>query len=78
MEETFLKTINDLSFLLSQPSQQLNHSQIQIFTSKISKIVEALPSEEDFIQSAVNLIYIQSFYNISEREMMKVSKFRDS
>ena len=72
-EESLLETLNQLSCLLNQPSKHLNHSQIQISTSQISNIFNQISSEEELAQSAVNLIYIQSFYNISQQRMIEVS-----
>lgn len=72
-EESLLETLNQLSCLLNQPSHHLNHSQLQISTTQISNIFDQISSEEELAQSAVNLIYIQSFYNISQQRMIEVS-----
>ena len=68
-----MQNLNHLSSLLKQTFSSSILSEINSSTSKISRLIENLPSEEDFFQSAVNLIYIQSFYNLTEKEMAKVS-----
>ena len=65
--------MNKFLYLLNESSSLTKHSEIQNFTSKIFEIFDNISSKEDFHQSAVNLLYIQSFYNITEKDLIKVS-----
>ena len=73
IEELLLKNLKQLSYLLNQSSSYSILSKVNNSTSKISRLIENLPTEEDFFQTAINLIYIQSFYNLTENDMAKVS-----